>query len=297
MLCLVRQRIHALRKSMELFEDAHIFSGLDCSELRILSNCSSSKVVDILVFTQLLFPMVLFVQKTIEISKGIDQKDSCSDMYSAGVAGDIAPCAVFVSLVGRPKMLVILAVMDQKDSGSDMYYAGFAGDYAPRAVFLGWQAHVFQHHGRYGPDGQLRHCAHVQTADYCGVSAVAVRSGRRHPFRSAEADPHGPGNSADHRDSPVAVRFPVVDALCCAGRAGSLPRRGAEASSMVQTARLTMGHSTVAQHGGRCPCCAVPQFSSADVEETVELPQLQLVFLRGHCRAHSCRMAGDELMG
>ena len=23
------------------------------------------------------------------------------------------------------------------------------------------------------------------------------------------------------------------------------------------------GHSTVAQHGGRCPCCAVPLFSSA----------------------------------
>ena len=67
MLCLVRQRIHALRKSMELFEDAHIFSGLDCSKLRILRNCSSSKVVDILVFTQLLFPMVLFVQKTIEV--------------------------------------------------------------------------------------------------------------------------------------------------------------------------------------------------------------------------------------
>ena len=34
------------------------------------------------------------------------------------------------------------------------------------------------------------------------------------PFRSAEADPHGPGYSADHRDSPVAVRFPVVDAPC-----------------------------------------------------------------------------------
>ena len=47
----------------------------------------------------------------------------------------------------------------------------------------------------------------------CGVSAVAVRPGRRHLFRSAEADPHGPGYSADHRDSPVAVRFSVVDSL------------------------------------------------------------------------------------
>ena len=35
--------------------------------------------------------------------------------------------------------------------------------------------------------------------------------GRRHPLRSAEADPHGPVCSADHRDSSVAVRFQVVD--------------------------------------------------------------------------------------
>ena len=36
--------------------------------------------------------------------------------------------------------------------------------------------------------------------------------GRRHPLRSAEADPHGPVYSPDHRDSPVAVRFQMVDA-------------------------------------------------------------------------------------
>ena len=47
--------------------------------------------------------------------------------------------------------------------------------------------------------------------------------GRRH---SAEAVPHGPVSSPDHRDSPVAVRFQVVDVpvvrvvqflLCCRG--------------------------------------------------------------------------------
>ena len=37
--------------------------------------------------------------------------------------------------------------------------------------------------------------------------------GRRHHLRSAEADPHGPGCSADHSDSSVAVRSQVVDAL------------------------------------------------------------------------------------
>ena len=34
---------------------------------------------------------------------------------------------------------------------------------------------------------------------------------RRLPFRAAEAGPHGPDCSADHRDSPVAVRCQVVD--------------------------------------------------------------------------------------
>ena len=84
-LSLVRQRIHALRQSTELFEVAHIFStpwfysgymlgvslrGLLASTLQklwILRSCSSSKVVDILVFTQMLFPVVLIVQKTIKI--------------------------------------------------------------------------------------------------------------------------------------------------------------------------------------------------------------------------------------
>ena len=37
--------------------------------------------------------------------------------------------------------------------------------------------------------------------------------GFQHPCRGAEADPHGPDYSADHRDSSVAVRSQVVDAL------------------------------------------------------------------------------------
>ena len=46
---------------------------------------------------------------------------------------------MFSSLVGKPRMLVILAGMDQEDSlffyGSGMCKAGFAGYEAPRAVF------------------------------------------------------------------------------------------------------------------------------------------------------------------
>ena len=48
-------------------------------------------------------------------------------------------------------------------------------------------------------------CSVVQTAENCGVSAVAVHDSRRHPFRAANADPHGPDYSADHRVSTVAV--------------------------------------------------------------------------------------------
>ena len=54
------------------------------------------------------------------------------------------------------------------------------------------------------------------------------------------------------------------------------------------------GHSTVAQHGVRCPCCAVLQFSSADVEETVELPRLHSLWISS-CGAAHHRV--DELMG
>ena len=57
------------------------------------------------------------------VMAGFDQKDSCSGMYSAGTAGDNAPCAVFVSLVGIPRMLVILADMDKEDSCSGMLKA------------------------------------------------------------------------------------------------------------------------------------------------------------------------------
>ena len=36
---------------------------------------------------------------------------------------------------------------------------------------------------------------------------------RRHVFRAAEGDPHGPVYLADHKGSSVAVRCQVVDAL------------------------------------------------------------------------------------
>ena len=54
----------------------------------------------------------------------MDQKDRCSCMYKAGIAGYYAPRAVFPSLVGRPQLLGF-ASTDLKYSCSGMCKAGF----------------------------------------------------------------------------------------------------------------------------------------------------------------------------
>ena len=60
--------------------------------------------------------------------------------------------------------------------------------------FSFWQARDARH-GRYGTEGLLQV--------------------RRHPFRAADADPHGPDYSADHRVSSVGVRFRWSMPLLC----------------------------------------------------------------------------------
>ena len=55
----------------------------------------------------------------------MNQKDRCSCMYKAGIAGYFAPRAVFPSLVGRFRMLGILAGTNLKYSCSGMCKAGF----------------------------------------------------------------------------------------------------------------------------------------------------------------------------
>ena len=84
-----------------------------------------------------------------------------------------------------------LAVMDQKDSGSGVYYAGIACDNAPRAVFLGLQAHDARHHGRYGTRRTVKIWCPWSDCSNCGVSTVAVHRCRRHLCHGAQADSHG----------------------------------------------------------------------------------------------------------
>ena len=54
-----------------------------------------------------------------------------------------------------------------------------------------------------------------RTAENCGFSAVAVHRWSSTSFRAAEADPHCPVYSADHRGSAVAVRFCVRCPCVC----------------------------------------------------------------------------------
>ena len=92
-----------------------------CRKLRILRSCSSSKVVDIHVFTQMLFPMVLIVQKTTEI-----------------------PQLLVDTMADVPFVLVVQCWLCRLRCTS-------------RCVRLpGSQAHDARRHGRYGPDGQLQ---------------------------------------------------------------------------------------------------------------------------------------------
>ena len=81
--------------------------------------------------------------------------------HVSGFPGDVLLRAVFLSVVDRPEVPCIMAVMVQKDSCSGMCKAGIAGDNAPRAVSSLRQAHDARLRGRCGPEGQLRHGAHV----------------------------------------------------------------------------------------------------------------------------------------
>ena len=152
---------------------------------------------------------------------------------TAGFPGDDLPRAVLPSSVGLPELPGILVGVFQKDSvvcfvdsGSGMSQAGFAV-ISPRAVFLSivawplcsaswavWTRRTVAvaftrlvwtvtwcSCSTSRPLCTRRTVAtwcSCSTAENFGLSAVAVRPGRRHLFRPAEADPHGPGLSEDH---------------------------------------------------------------------------------------------------
>ena len=58
---------------------------------------------------------------------GMDQKGRCSGMYKAGIVGHYAPRAVFSSLLGRPRVLGILAVWTRRTVARGVQAIGFSG--------------------------------------------------------------------------------------------------------------------------------------------------------------------------
>ena len=97
---------------------------------------SAGLVLLVLMLLGVMFPSGVAKPRLLGILAGTDQKDICSGMYMAGIAGVFAPRAVLSFLVGRPMKLGIMAGILQKDSyalGSGTYKAGIIGDCA--AVF------------------------------------------------------------------------------------------------------------------------------------------------------------------
>ena len=122
----------------------------------------------------------------------------CSLLTLAGLS-----CWASWSVWTRMTVFFALVVV----SGGGICWAGLAGCSSRCVPCCRLQARDARHHGRYGPEGQLRGesladmVPVVQSAENCGFSAVAVHQGRRHFLRGSEAYPHGP---CDHGDSLAA---------------------------------------------------------------------------------------------
>ena len=95
-----------------------------------------------------------------------------------------------------------------------------------RSMMLGIMAGVVQ------KDSYSGMCQAGISGETLEIPQLQFLAGRRVPFRAAKTALHGPALSEDHRDFAVAVHGDRCP--CCAGRAGSLPRRGAEAVSHGQ---------------------------------------------------------------
>ena len=163
----------------------------------------------------------------------MDQKDR----YKAGFGGN-APRAVFSSLVRRPMMLCIMAVMVQKDSCSGMCKSGIAGDNAPRGVFSSLVRRSMMLGIIAGMD---------QKGSFKFVDIPFVLQRQILMVQSFQQT----------TEFPQLLYVSGCRCSCCAGRAGSLPCRDAEADSHGQVCWRTIEISQLQYApGGRCPCCA-----------------------------------------
>ena len=229
------------------------------------------------------FPSVVVRPELLDIMAVMYQKDSTtlvvnhgSGMRRIGFTGFDAPRVMFPSGVAKPRILRILAGMDQKNRCSCMYKAGIVGDNAPRAVFFSLVRRPMM----------LGIMAVMDQKDSCDMVPM-FRLLKLWSLRSCS--PSRSSTSLSRRRGSLSWSRPFVGPQtfpsCCTRFSTSLLCRWSRFTSPSwrrgrfhgPNCSFSHGHSTVAEHGGRCPCCAVLVFSSADVEETAELPQLQLV--------------------
>ena len=195
------------------------------------------------------------------IMAGMDQKDRCSCLYKAGIAGYDAPRAVFSSSVGRPRLPGILAGMDQKDS----FFVVVMAVACARLVLLVtlvllcsllfWTGPDAPHHGRYQPVGLL-FCGLVLLVFLhlalcflpCCQALDACRQARRHVCIMA-----GMGQKEGY--VVPCRRLRKIHSFCSSTRSSSSSSwcRGCFLWSDCSRRPLRFHHCRT--HGGRCPCC------------------------------------------
>ena len=164
----------------------------------------------------------------------------------AGSPGYVPLHTVFPSVVVWPEMLGIMAVVTQKDSttlvdnhGSGTCRVGFTGYDAPHVMTPSGVAKPrmlcilagMDQMDSYDMVPMVQTSETVESPQLQSIHVVDISFVAQRQFRMVQTVRR-------------TFHFPVAAhggrCPCCAGRAGSLPRRGEEAGSMVQTVRVTM---------------------------------------------------------
>ena len=179
---------------------------------------------------------------------------------------------VDISFVAQRQFPVVQTIQQIIEVPLSFVFDGRCPRHAGRAFsqVLPWRKHSCSH-----SCSSLRICRPCfRLRKTAGFPQLQFFKGRRHPRLCAEVDPHGPGCSENHRDSPVRThggRCP-----CCVGRA-CLVGQGCGCACRCATTGA-WSDSADSRAGAAVPRLqAWRRLLSPHVEKTVKIPQLQLV--------------------